>query len=71
MLTQTVELVGGPRDGEVWTYQYTGNPAFDVVCDEANGSQWHYRMCSDGKFRLSAHADEFEKQEKQKAKRKK
>lgn len=68
--TQTVELVGGPRDGEVWLYDYTGNPTFSVQCESISGVPYLYHMCSDGKFRLERHVTEFERQRKKGKKKK-
>lgn len=62
--TQTIELIGGCRDGEVYAYEYTGNPTFWVEILENSGVVYLYRMCSDGKFRLEKHADEFDAQAK-------
>jgi len=68
--TQTIELVGGPRDGEIWVYEYTGNPAFGVDCMSESGISTQYNMCSDGRFRPEHYASVWEKQQK-KAKKKK
>lgn len=56
---QTIELVGGAFDGETYYYQYSNNPIFWIFIGE-----YQYRMCSDGKFRLERHADDFEKRAK-------
>jgi len=67
---QTIELIGGPRDGDTYTYEYTGNPVFwiDVLGD--SGASYLYRMCGDGKFRLEKHADEFDRQVKREKRKK-
>lgn len=61
---QTVELVGGPRDGEIWQYEYKNNPTFSVECMEESGNVYVYHMCSDGRFRPEVFASQWEKQQK-------
>ena len=68
--TQTIKIIGGPRDGEMYTYEYVGTPLFWVEIEEDYGVNYLYRMCSDGKFRLEKHADEFDRQVKREKRKK-